>query len=226
MNREMPIGVSKAGDRRLDASVMRYLPATALAALIGLVPAFAVAQQANDPDWPCQQRKVPELSVASVWSGPATDEAAKQWQADPTVSALVLQLASRRVPLDEAAAAVKTFSEGLKPEEKAPRLTQVFAGVFASLDRERTQIMDGIDRYARRQKAMAEEIRQGQSRLSDLNSAGTDPQQVSDLTTQLQMQVRLFNERRSSLTYVCEVPTLIEQRLFTIAKAIQAEIPG
>jgi hypothetical protein len=38
--------------------------------------------------------------------------------------------------------------------------------------------------------------------------------------------VRLFNDRRSSLTYVCEVPTLIEQRLFTLARAIQAEIPS
>jgi hypothetical protein len=206
---------------------MKRFPTIAFAAaLIGLLSVPVAAQQADDPDWPCQQRKVPELSAASVWSGPAIDEALKHWQDDAAVAALVSQLASRRVPTEDATAGISKFADGLKPDERSAKLTQVFAGVFAMLDRERGQIMDGIDRYARRQKEMAEEIRLGQSRLSDLNSAGTDPQQVSDLTSQLQTQVRLFNDRRSSLTYVCEVPTLIEQRLFAVAKAIQAEIPG
>ena len=31
---------------------------------------------------------------------------------------------------------------------------------------------------------------------------------------------RIFNERRESLTYVCEVPILIEQRAFGLARAI------
>ena len=84
--------------------------------------------------------------------------------------------------------------------------------------------MGGIERYGRAQKAMAEQIRADQSRLSDLNSSGGDPQQASALTTQLQTQVRIFNDRSHSLTYVCEVPTLIEQRLFALARAIQAEI--
>ena len=86
--------------------------------------------------------------------------------------------------------------------------------------------MSGIERYGRAQKAMAEQIRADQSRLSDLNSSAGDPQQASALTTQLQTQVRIFNERSHSLTYVCEVPTLIEQRLFSLARAIQGEIPS
>jgi hypothetical protein len=205
---------------------MTPLPTIALAtALIGLIAAPVAAQQGDDLDWPCQQRKVPELSAASVWSGPAIDEAQKHWQEDGSIAALVSQLASRRVPAEEATGAISKFTQGLKPDEKVAKLTLVFVGVFAALDRERGEIMNGIDRYARRQKEMAEQIRQGQSRLSDLNSAGNDPQQVSDLTSQLQTQVRLFNDRRSSLTFVCEVPTLIEQRLFTVARAIQAEIP-
>ena len=56
--------------------------------------------------------------------------------------------------------------------------------------------------------------------------AGNDPHQASALTEQLTSQVRVFNDRTSSLTYVCEVPTLIEQRLLTIAKAIQSAIAG
>jgi len=192
-------------------------------------PLFAAAPapgQQSDPDWPCVQPKVPELSVASVWSGPDVDVANSQWREAEDVAELAVQLASRRVPVEDAIANIKTFADGLKPDEKATRLTELFAGVFVTLNQERDEIMTGIDRYGRAQKAMAERIRADQSRLSDLSSAGNDPQQASALTEQLTSQVRVFNDRTSSLTYVCEVPTLIEQRLFTIAKAIQSAIAG
>jgi hypothetical protein len=210
---------------------MKPLSALAFAAAFGsLLAAFvaapAVSQQQRDPDWPCIQPKVPELSVASVWSGPPTDAALSHWQEDKEVSDVANKAASRRISVEEATAAITAFAKTLKPDEKAQRLTLLFAGIFETLDRERSDLMNGIDRYARVQKAMAEDIRQGQSRLSDLNSAGGNAQQVSDLSTQLTTQVRIFNDRRSSLTYVCEVPTILEQRLFTLARAIQAEIPS
>lgn len=164
--------------------------------------------------------------MAGVWSGPPIEAAQARWQEDQEVADLAARLASRRIPVEEATADITKFAEGLKPEEKAERLPLLFAGVFATLDRERGEIMAGIERYARAQKAMAEQIRAAQSRLSELNSAAGDPQQASALTTQLQTQVRVFNERRDSLTYVCEVPTLIEQRLFSLARAIQSQIPG
>ena len=41
---------------------MKSHPSIALAAtLVGLLSAPVAAQQTDDPDWPCQQRKVPEL---------------------------------------------------------------------------------------------------------------------------------------------------------------------
>ena len=32
---------------------------------------------------------------------------------------------------------------------------------------------------------------------------------------------RIFEERRKTISYACEVPVLIEQRLFALARAIQ-----
>ena len=186
----------------------------------------AAAQQKADPDWPCMQPKVPELSAAAVWSGPEVDVKAFGWQEDKDVADLASQLASRRVPVDDAVAALGKFVDGLATDQKAAKLSEAFVGAFQLLNRERDQVMQGIDRYARAQKGLAETIRENQSRLSDLNSAGTDPQQISALTDEVTTQVRIFNDRRASLTYVCEVPTLIEQRLFTLAKAIQGKISG
>ena len=59
--------------------------------------------------------------------------------------------------------------------------------------------MAGIDRYGRKQKAFAEQIRAEQSRLSDLNSSSSDPQQASALNDQLVWETRVFNDRRGAL---------------------------
>ncbi len=211
---------------------MRKLPAVlalgfALSGWVAHAPASVrpgALQHSQDPDWPCVQAKVPELSPTAIWSGPPIDEALKAWEADPEIAGLVAELAARRMPVEEATAAIGTFSKRLDEAEREEKLTLLFAGLFETLDRERAEVMQGIARYARQQKAMAEEIRQAMSKAQDPGAAPADPQQASALNEQLVWQTRIFNERRASLTYVCEVPTIIEQRLFVLARAIGAEM--
>lgn len=214
----------RIANRRLDSHCMDKLSVIAMAAAIGFSAPAAFAQDPEDPDWPCMQRKVPALSVIAVWSGPAIEEALTHWQADDAVAALVQDLAARRMPLEEATAAVSAFAQGLDGDAKAEKLTLLFAGLFETLDRERGEVMAGIDRYGRKQKQMAEQIRQEQIRLSDANAAAADPRQIGALGEQLVLQTRIFNERRASLLFVCEVPVIIEQRLFALAHAIQNEL--
>ena len=178
-----------------------------------------------DPDWPCIQRKVPELSVVAVWSGPPVEEALTRWRDDAEVAALVEQLAARRMPLEEATAAVAKFAEGLAPSVKAERLTLLFAGLFQTLDRERSEVLAGIERYGRKQKLMAEQIRADMTRAGDLAAASSEAE-AAELQNRLLWETRIFNERRASLTFVCEVPTIIEQRLFELARAISRELPS
>jgi hypothetical protein len=195
------------------------------AAALASVPAEVVGG-GHDPDWPCIQRKVPELSAAAVWQGPPIEEALENWREDAEVVALVEELAARRTPMDEAKAAVADFAAKLAPGDRERRLTLVFAGVLASLDNERNEVMSGIERYARKQKEMAEQIRGDQARLSELGSAPeADAERVGELNNRLVWETRIFEERRQSLSFVCEVPTLIEQRLFELARAIQSELP-
>jgi hypothetical protein len=40
----------------------------------------------------------------------------------------------------------------------------------------------------------------------------------------LEWDLRVFDERHQSLAYVCETPTLIEQRLFALARVIQRSL--
>lgn len=50
------------------------------------------------------------------------------------------------------------------------------------------------------------------------------PKSVEDVENALKWDARIFDERRRSLTYVCEVPTLLERRVFEIGRRIQARL--
>src|ERR1700733_4888062 len=104
----------------------RSLLLCALACLIGISP--AVAADPRYPDWPCAQAKVPEISLAAVWDGPALDDAAAKWKDDAKVSALVPRLAARRTPLDQAE---KMVTELL--QETAPTKSETGKLLFAAL---------------------------------------------------------------------------------------------
>ena len=47
---------------------------------------------------------------------------------------------------------------------------------------------------------------------------------AADLETQFNWDRRIFDERNQSVSYVCEVPTILEQRLGEIARRIQARL--
>ena len=49
------------------------------------IPTWAAPPNA-DPNWPCQQIKVPELSVAAMWTGPPIDPYFATWAEDPSVA--------------------------------------------------------------------------------------------------------------------------------------------
>ncbi|TKB18737.1 MAG: hypothetical protein E5V75_09215 [Mesorhizobium sp.] len=197
-------------------SLVRSLVAAAM-----LVPnAGAVAANA-DPDWPCVQRKVPQLSLAQVWNGPDLPPAAKDWSQDPSVSALVEEVAARRLPIADAQKKIRDFAASLPAEQLAPKMAMLVQGMFDHMDAERSHVISGISRYAHRQLEMAAELRKQASDVDVLRAKpDADQDEVERRTDQLNFATRIFNERAQSLTYVCDVPTIIEQRLYQLSKTV------
>jgi hypothetical protein len=198
--------------------LVRFVAITAIS-----LAACAVARAADPryPDWPCVQAKVPELSVAAMWAGPPLDNVEKAWERDAAVKDLVPRLAPRRVPIEEAQKAIAGFMVGSTAEREHKGML-LFAGLFERLDRERTDVMNGLERLGRRQKDLAEKIRSDISevhRLQDLTNP--DEAKLRELATQVEWSTRIFEDRRKTVRYVCEVPTLIEQRLFALGRAVQ-----
>ncbi|MER8576429.1 hypothetical protein NKH19_29245 [Mesorhizobium sp. M1338] len=195
--------------------------ARSLVAATMLVPhASAIAANA-DPDWPCVQRKVPQLSLGQVWNGPDFPPAAKDWSEDRLVSALVEEVAARRLPIADAQKKIRDFASSLPAGQLAAKMAMLEQGMFDHMDAERSHVISGISRYAHRQLEMAAELRKEASEVDVLRAKpNTDQDEVERRTDQLNFATRIFNERAQSLTYVCDVPTIIEQRLYQLSKTV------
>src|SRR5215471_17364701 len=73
---------------------------------------MSLAADPRFPDWPCNQIKVPEISIAAVWTGPSIDDVGNAWEEDATIRDLVARLAARRTPLDDAQKAIADVITG------------------------------------------------------------------------------------------------------------------
>jgi len=203
---------------------MRLLAALCvLFAVAGLVDR-SFAADPRYPDWPCAQAKVPEISLAAVWNGPALDEAASRWKDDAKVSALVPRLAARRTPLDEAEKMIAEFLSD-SAAQKNERGKLLFAGLFDTLNAQRSSVMRGLERVTRKQREAADKIRTDTMALQALQDAPTpDQAKIDELGNQLVWETRIFEDRRRMVKFVCEVPTAIDQRLFALGRVIQQEM--
>ena len=192
--------------------------------LAGFASSPALATDPRYPDWPCAQAKVPEISLPAVWAGPSLDDVGDKWNDDAKVSALVTKLAARRTLLDEAEKDVKEFL-GSAANDKVTAGKMLFAGLFDTLNAQRSSVMNGLERVMRKQREAAEKVRDDTLALQALQSASSpDQPKIDELSNQLLWETRIFEDRRRVVKYVCEVPTAIDQRLFALARAIQQEI--
>ena len=181
---------------------------------------FTGSARSDEAVWPCIQRRVPELSVAQIWAGPPIDLPASRWRDDPNIASSVRTLASRRTSLDEAKGVIERLSNTAGPEKNS-KLTLLFSGVFELINAERRRLINGIERYARKQKDLADQI----SETSRILRQGNKPaSERTALEQKLQWDTRIYDDRNQALTYVCESPVLLEQRVYEIAQEISQNL--
>jgi len=199
---------------------MHARAALAVAAIIVSAQAFAQGRPKTDPDWPCHQVKTPTLSLASVWAGPDIDLNSEAWRDDPAVADLVAKMTERRVPIEDVEKAISAFKTNEGAAANA-RLLQAFGAAFEELTQQRSQILAGLDRFGRKQRELADRIRaenQVALNAADGNKTGQADEQARQ---RLEWDLRVFDDRRRTISYVCESPLLIEQRIGAIARAVQ-----
>ena len=89
--------------------IRRAVAVLALSVMLA-APSLAGGAQPGST-WPCVQRKVAELSLASIWQRGELPDSARQLAKDPAVQALAETLAARRTPMEEAEGDIKAFAK-------------------------------------------------------------------------------------------------------------------
>lgn len=201
-----------------------------IAILVALMTVASPVQAADfeDPTWPCVQRKVETLSLGLMWPFPVDPQARPQsGQMGADIAELAGYLALRRVDLDSAQPRIDAFAVTYNGDPDV--LGLVFAAVFDRLATRRTRIISGIEKFSLNQIALAEQIESVRVQMNTLMAADTpDFDKVDVLEEQLDWDQVIYTDRQRNITYLCETPTLLERRLFSIAQLLQQSVrdPG
>jgi hypothetical protein len=200
------------------------LGAVTVIAMLTVSASYAIAQGGakTDPDWPCHQIKTPTFSLAAVWSGPELDLTSESWRAESDVADLATKMMQRRVPIAEVESAITDFKAKAGADADS-KLLRAFGAAFQDLSQQRSQVLDGLERFGHKQREMADRIREEGETTQKAADKAKDGQSLPDADSQerLQWDVRVFEDRRRTVAYVCETPVLIEQRIGAIARAVQ-----
>ena len=185
-------------------------------ALLEAIPSWAAPPRGEDPDWPCQQRLVPQLAAANYWSGPLNAEG--DWRGDPEVAELVRRLTPRPVTTEDGLAAIADFAKTTSGDRRH-RLALVFRGLLEETDRERADLIERLRQMGHRQRELADLV----ARLGEeLKSA---PPEAADQRLDLQQRhdftARNFEQIQRTIRYACETPVALDARLGAWARALQ-----
>lgn len=175
-------------------------------------------------EWPCVQRRVETLSVGQIWDGPSV-EGVSGWFRDPKLVELIEALSSRRVQVEKAEAAIKAYAESLPEGERDKQLTLLFAGLFEKVSGQRRTVMGGIVKYQKSQIERSKELERQTSEIARLqDEASSNESAAKELAAaeeKFNWAQRIFQERQSSIPLACELPVLIEERLYALTRSIR-----
>lgn len=192
-----------------------------LMAVAYLLPAATPLAAGNDPDWPCIQRLVPRISAAQVWSGPLPE--AEMWAGNIDISRLASKIAVRRTPINDAEKLVERFADKQLADMETADANRALTGLMGRsleiINSNRASLIAGIKRFARRQAQLAERIRANRVKAQGTGGEAEIEAGVT-LNDALVWDLRIFDEREKSLTYLCEQPVLLEQRAFALGRSI------
>jgi hypothetical protein len=170
------------------------------------------------------------ISPAQIWDGPPVDDV-KGWENDEKIGELTTYLESRRIPLEDAEKAIKEYAESIPAAERDTKLTMLFVSVLTKINSDRAFVMGRVEDFQRRQKGRADELEREGRKLSEKDQEIPADEQLGPRDTKLTPEqqeynwnARIFQERQQNLTVACEIPILIEQRAYEIARLIRAQM--
>ncbi|MGI9508637.1 MAG: hypothetical protein ACR2QJ_04725 [Geminicoccaceae bacterium] len=181
----------------------------------------AQAAPAADPDWPCVQRLLPEIAGGMVWTGPPLEEA-ETLEDDRALEALAGELAARRVPIEEAERQIESFAGKLEPDARPTSLAALFNQTLDIINDDRASIISGIKRFSKGQRTLADKINARNLEIEQIDRSDVLARDTA--VAERDWDIRIFEDRRQSLVYLCEQPVILEQRAFALARSMTSHL--
>src|SRR5262249_47321787 len=158
------------------------------------------------------QRLVPKLSPGLFWAGPAVADTT-DWRKEPEVVALVEKITPRKVAADQGKEVIGAFVQGAGADK--PRLLALaFTALPEETNRQRTELIERIQSFARRQRELADIASRAGEELSKIppDAVGDEAARRNDLEQRRHYVSLAFQESQRTVRYACEAPVQLESR--------------
>lgn len=193
-------------------------------AVHGMAPLQA---QEIDPEWPCIQRLIVEVSPAVMWPVPIDETIADNWKKDKQMRVLSERLGDLEEFSDDERALIAEFATNLPDDNKEARLSELVSGIVTVTNRVRRDYIRGIKRYTRQQIAISGQIEDSLNRLSTLEDDNSDAGNTerNEITETLRWHERVYDQREQAIGLLCEQPVELEQQLSDVLRDVAQYLP-
>ena len=176
----------------------------------------------DDPNWPCIQVLVPEISAASIWDGPSTDDLKKDKRFSDASRKIVTAVIDNDSPLTEQQ--LDDYVNEVGKEHQNASLSYLFNEFLKRFNAKRKGQIKNIKRYTKSQHVSAKSIENLIDQIAQLQDQPDQVEQLQQLDSQLFWQKRMFNEREKTFEYLCELPQQVVQQAGQLARMISAKL--
>ena len=179
--------------------------------------------QEKNPDWPCIQVLLEELSWGSIWTGPPLDERTTKWKENEELRLLAIKIMDRKTKEEDGITELKKF---MKKNNSPEDLTFLFHALFDKTNeiwKNRTQ---KLKNFGKKQRLTSEKIaRKLEKSKILLENPEANKEEITRLEQEKLWDIRKFEDRRMQSDYLCEQPRFYEKRLGVYSKIISEKLP-
>ena len=172
----------------------------------------------QNPDWPCIQVLIKELSWGSIWTGQPLDDDSSKWVDDDSLRSLAEKLMNRKTKEEEG---IKELKKYIKKNNSAKERVKLFHALFDTTNEIWKKRINKLLNFGKRQRLTAEKISIKLEKIKELSEdLDKNKEEIQKLEQERLWDVRRFEDRRSLSDSLCEQPRFYEKRLGVYSSVI------
>ena len=172
----------------------------------------------KNPDWPCIQVYIEELSWGSIWTGPVLTENSAKWIDDKDIFSLAEKLMDRKTKEKEGIDELKNY---IKKNKSPKKLNKLFHALFDTTNEIWKKRNAKLLNFGKRQRLTSEKISIKLNKIKELSkNLDLNKDEIKKLENEKIWDIRRFEDRRNLSDSLCEQPRFYEKRLGVYASII------